>query len=177
MNETPENNCTHEPRRHRRGLRALVVTIALVAGIGATLTIAAKTHGGPWGQGDRLAFMVDRMTDRLDLNQEQQTQIEAILTASKAAAEPYRDELQTLRADMRELVAADAFYEEQVRIKLETKAAAMVELGVIATRTMHDVRAALTPEQRAEADALMKKFGERGGRRGHWRHTHDQDDA
>ena len=64
-----------------------------------------------------------------------------------------------------------------MRVKLQTKANAMVELGVIATRTMHDVRAELTPEQRAEADELMSKFTDKGHRRGRHRQGSDDGDA
>ena len=43
---------------------------------------------------------------------------------------------------------------------------------MIGTRTMHDVRAELTPEQRAEADELLQKFADKRGRRGHRNHPH-----
>ena len=177
-NSNDQNNetCNHQPR-HGKGFWAAVL-LAVIAGIGATAVWAGGHFGhGDWDSAERIDFMVERMTDRLDLSDEQQTKIEAILTASQADAKPYREELETLRTDMRELVEADEYYEDQVRVKLTTKAQAMVELGVIASRTMHDVRAELTPEQRAEADALMARFTDKGGRRGMWRHRHSDEDA
>jgi len=170
MNESTNNPDTQKPRRRGKGFKA-VVLIAVVASVSATAIWAGGHrfgHGG-WDSAERIPFVVERMTRRLDLTETQQTNIEARLTAGQTAAEPYREQLSALRTDMRELVEADAFYEDQVRIQLESKADAMVELMVIGARTMHDVRAELTPEQRAEADEFMHKLIDRGGRRG-WRH-------
>jgi len=162
------NDQTETTRRPRKGFR-LAVLLAVIAGVGATVVSAGGHRFGPggWDSAERIDFMVERMTNRLDLSEEQQTNIEAILTTSQTAAKPYREELATLRTDMHELVTADEYYEDQVRVKLETRAAAMVELGVITTRTMHKVRAELTPEQRAEANEMMARFADKRKSRRH----------
>jgi Spy/CpxP family protein refolding chaperone len=174
MNEPQDTTRSHKPRRHSKTARVLILITAIAVAVGGTIALAGGKHGGDWNQGDRMAFMLDRMTDRLDLSEAQQAKVESILTASRNESEPYRAELATLRSDMRALVEADEFYADQVRIKLESKASAMVELGMIAARTMHDVRAQLTPEQRAEADELLQKFADKSDRRsrGHKRHQH-----
>ena len=117
------------------------------------------------------------MTDRLDLSETQKANVEQILTANRKESEPYLTELANLRSDMHDLVKADEFYEEQARIRLETSTSAMVELMMLRARTLHDVRAELTPEQREEAEALLQKFADKLSRfgRGHRQHR-DSDD-
>jgi protein CpxP len=183
MNEETNEKCTREPSnnkptRHSKGFRVAVL-LAVVAGIGVT-AVWAGNHGfgpGQWDSTDRMQHGIERMAKRLDLSDEQQTNIEAIVRSSRTAAEPYREQLSTLRTDLRELVEADEYYEEQVRIMLDTRAAAMVELMVIGTRTMHEVRAELTPEQRAEADEMLERILEKAGPRRFGRYHHEPDTA
>ena len=175
MNDQTKTTQTTKTPHRRKGFR-IAMLLTLIAGVGATAVWAGghRFGHGNWDSAERIDFMVERMTDRLDLSEAQQSDIDAILTTSQTEAKPYREQLKTLRTDMRQLVTADEYYEDQVRVQLATKAAAMVELGVIATRTMHEVRAELTPEQRAEADELMTKFADRGAR---WRHRHSDEAA
>jgi Spy/CpxP family protein refolding chaperone len=181
MNEQTNEKCTHQTansklRRHSKGFR-FAVLLAVVAGIGAT-AVWAGNHGfgpGPWDSADRMQHGIERMAKHLDLSAEQRTSIEAIVTASRAAAAPYREQLSILRGDLRELVEADEYYEEQVRIMLDARAADMVELMVIGTRTIHDVRAELTSEQRVEVDEMLERMLDKAGPRRFGRH-HDEPD-
>jgi Spy/CpxP family protein refolding chaperone len=170
MNEETDNQCTHTPRKHSRTFRTILVTIVLTTGIGITMAwaTAAQFGGGHWGDADKLEHRIDRMSDYLDLEDTQRDAIQAIMTASRKESDPYRAELATLRTDMRALIETEQFYEEQARIVLGSKGPAMLELSLIGARTLHAIRTELTPDQRVEADALLARFGERGGRRRSW---------
>ena len=126
-------------------------------------------HYGPqWGG----AKQMQHLTRRLDLSELQRERISAILKASRAEGKTLRTDLQTLRSELQAAVKADEFYEDQVRIMIESQTPVMTELMMLGARTMHAVRAELTPEQQAEADALLENFAGARGRhrgRGHWR--------
>jgi len=163
-----ERACSRKQRRHSKTFRAVVLAVVVASGVGLT---AAWAQGGPGmgpGRGlsiDRIERMTDRMSEKLNLSDEQRASIKTILTASRAQAEPLQAELAGVRGQMRSFVTAEVFDEQALRAQLQANAATMTELMVIGARTMHDVRAQLTPEQRAEAEAMMAKFGDRRGHR------------
>ncbi len=178
MNTCNENNaiesrsteraCSRKQRRHSKTFRAIVLAGVIATGIGLTAAWAQGAGPGMGGRGfdiERIERMTDRMTEKLDLSEEQRASIQAILEASRAQAEPLRTGLAGMRGQMREFVTAEVFDEQALRAQLQANAATMTELMVIGARTMHDVRAQLTPEQRAEAEAMMAKFGDRRGPR------------
>jgi Spy/CpxP family protein refolding chaperone len=175
MNSSTENSsadsasttraCSRQQRRHSKTFRAVVLAVVVATGVGLT---AAWAQGAGPGRGfnmDRIERMTDRMTEKLGLSDEQRASIETILTASRAQAQPLQAQLAGVRGQMRQFVTAEVFDEQAMRTQLQANAATMTELMVIGARTMHDVRAQLTPEQRAEAEAMMAKFGDRRGHR------------
>jgi len=167
--QTTARACSRKQRPHSKTFRAVVLAVVIASGVG--LTAAWAKGGGPGsgpGKGlsiERIERMTERMAEKLDLSDEQQASIKTILTASRAQAEPLQTELAGARGQIREYVTAEAFDEQALRAQLQANAATMTELMVIGARTMHDVRAQLTPEQRAEAEAMMAKFGDRRGHR------------
>jgi len=177
MNDSINRQGTNKPRKHSKKIRTIVLALVLATGVGATVAwaTAAQFGSGHWGDPDRFEHGISRMAKYLDLDEAQRETIDGIVASSRAQAQPYRTELATLPTDMRALLETDVFYEDQVRVLLQSRAAAMLELSVIGARTMHEIRAELTPEQRAEADALMERFRERGGRHGNRRQRHKND--
>lgn len=112
-------------------------------------------EGPHWG-GHRGGRM-DRMARHLDLSDEQRTQIEAIMANARNEGEQLRGELATLREEVRAMIRSDGYYEDQVRVQVESKAPVFVELTVLGVRTMNDVYQVLTPEQRAKADEMLAR--------------------
>lgn len=167
MNDT----YTHTPRERRpaRGRRAVTLVAVLVtAGAVATAAFGMNHNGGFGGP-------MARITKKLDLSDTQQEKIEAILSASRSEAAPLREDMQTMRTELQTLVKSDVFYEDQVRAKVGAHSETMIELAVLGARTMHAVRAELTPEQQAEAEAMLERFAE-GGPRKHGGHKRNRDD-
>lgn len=115
-----------------------------------------------WGhrQGGPMAHLARR----LDLSDEQQLAITAILNNSRDEAEVLRLQLEELRRTVGESIRAGEYDEDQVRILVENQSPAFVDMTLLGIRTMSQVYEQLTPEQRTKADELMEK--RRGGRFG-----------
>ena len=148
-------------RHHSKRFRAMVLAAVVATSVGHTV---AWAHGGGPDKGfsaDRIERMTNRMSKKLDLSDEQRASIEAIVAASRAEAEPLQAELNGMREPIRAFATAETFDESALRARIEANAETVTDLMVIGVRTMHDVRAQLTPEQQAEAEAIMKKFGQK----------------
>ncbi len=116
------------------------------------------------GPEDRIA----RMARRLDLTEEQQAQIKAILESERTTAAPLRQQLAESRKKMREAVLAEPFDESAVRTLAESESETRIELEVSRARAKSRIHALLTPEQRE----LARKSGPWGEKRHghrHWR--------
>jgi len=159
-----------------------LMTSAAAAGVLAAWALAwAADEGGTGPAGERPALWAPgpgpmgpsnpmaRIARHLDLTEAQQAEIRAILEDARTEGEALRSRLGDMRATLEQSVRADTWYEDQVRMAVESNTETFVELTVLGSRTMHQVYALLTPEQRAEADRWL----ERGPRRGHrWFHRH-----
>ena len=125
---------------------------------------AGNFEGRHWGghPGGR----VNRMARHLDLSDEQRAEIEAIFATAREQGEQLRGELATLRENLGAMIRSDGYYEDQVRIQVESKSPVFVELTVLGIRTMNDVYQVLTPEQRVKADEMLARGRGRGFGRG-----------
>lgn len=97
------------------------------------------------------------MARRLELSDAQQAQIRAIFEASREQAEQIRSRLDSMREQLGEMVRSGDFYEDQARVIAESHAQDFAALAVLGARTMSQVYAVLTPEQRAKADELLER--------------------
>jgi len=104
-------------------------------------------HGGPMAH----------MAKRLDLSEEQQLSIAAILNESRNEAELLRAQLEELRRSVGDSIRAGEYDEDEVRILVENQAPAFVDMTMLGIRTMSQVYEQLTPEQRDQADEMMEK--------------------
>jgi protein CpxP len=125
---------------------------------------AGDIGGRHWGA--HRGRPLDRMARHLDLSDEQRSQIEAIFANTRTESARLRSELETLREDMGAMIRSEAFFAEQVRMEVESKAPVFVELTVLGVTTMNDVYKVLTPEQRAKADEMLARRRGRGFGRG-----------
>lgn len=130
------------------------------------LTLSAATwsagHGG--GMDHDPGRMIAHMSDRLDLTEEQQTELDELLGATRQENAADRQRLQELRGQLRE--SRGNFNPEDAR-------AAADEIGQITSRlvyqaasTQAQVYQMLTPEQREKMESMMAARAER---RGKWR--------
>ena len=147
------------------------ITSAKITGSGVLLSVllagglafsahAASAHGARGG-GERF---VERMAERLDLDDEQLASVRAVVDEHRAEQRALRDQLREGRALIRELSADDAYDEEELRALAETHGDAQAELIVLKAKMRSEISAVLTDEQRAQ----LAEMGERRGR-GHRR--------
>ncbi len=140
-------------------LATLFFVSVLTIGAGSVM---AKPHHG--GEGAPHGMMVHRMLKNLDLTEAQQSQIKA-LTEKFRATQPQRDAKMAERDQLQALVKADTFDSTAARILLEKQQAARIEQQLTALQYMHDVRAVLTPEQKAKMDEKVAKMQQRAKER------------
>ena len=133
-------------------------------------------HGGLAG-GDGggvlrfLEHMLPRLTERLELSDEQLAQIEVILDEEGPVIEGYVEDLRSGREAWRESNDPAVFNEGAVRAFAELQGPIHVELMVAADRAKARVFQVLTPEQRGQLEDMRGNFGKRSTRRGGGRRT------
>jgi Spy/CpxP family protein refolding chaperone len=116
-------------------------------------------HGGT-GPGKHFA----RMAKKLDLTEDQQKQIRAILESERQKAAPLRQQLAENREQVRKAIEAQRFDESAVRALAAGQTAARVELIVSRARAKSQIFALLTPEQRELAGKFRAQGKGRHGR-------------
>ena len=112
-----------------------------------------------WGEG------LQKFLDRLDLSDEQSTQIKAIYRRYYQANQESRQELQEAREEMRSLLTSEA-NPNRIRRKHREIQSLNQELGNSRFEAMLKVREVLTREQRQEIADMMAEYR---GRRGYYR--------
>ncbi len=138
--------------------RLATVFFASVLAI-SSVSAMAKSHHGDEGAA-MSGMMLHRMLKNLDLTEAQQSQIKA-LTEKFRATQPERDARMAEREQLQALVNAQTFDSNAARSLLEKQQAARIEHQLTALQYMHDVRAVLTPEQKAKMDEKMAKMQQR----------------
>jgi Spy/CpxP family protein refolding chaperone len=102
--------------------------------------------------------VLEKHAERLGLDAESRAEIRRIADASREAEEAHRDRLRELREQMREILRQDTPDEDAVMRQADEIGAAETAEQKHRLRTMLEIRALLTPAQRAE---LVKIFEER----------------
>ena len=105
---------------------------------------------------------IKKLTEKLDLTEEQSTQIEAIQEKYRAANEENYQQLEQAREEMRSLLSSDA-NPNQLRQQHQEMQSLRQQLGNNRFEAMLEVRDILTPEQRQKmADMMAQRRGRRG---------------
>ena len=136
-----------------------ILTLAFTAGLALCICCGGAQAGpfhGPMG-GDFIGselFMAERLADDLDLSDAQRSDVDRLMSQARDAARPLVRRMVEQHRAMRALTESDQFDEATVRTQAQQGSAAMVDLAVLHARTMHDLRALLTPEQRSKLDEL-----------------------
>ena len=92
------------------------------------------------------------MLGKLDLSDAQKEQVKTLVTANRAAVEPYRNQLRDSAKALREATANGQFNEAQIRAIAQTQAQANAELTVANAKLKAEIYNILTPEQRAKVE-------------------------
>ena len=141
---------------------------ASALGVSLLLAAAAWSMGPGGGEDYDPAHKVAHLADRLGLDEDQQNSIEALMTAGREQGSVDRERLHELKDLLRAQVQDfDPGETQQIADELGEITA---RLSYQRTSTWAQVHAILTPEQRAQLEAMHEQRGER---RSKWRQRGD----
>ena len=122
----------------------------------------------PWGDGPgfgRPDFgrgpLSGRLAQKLELSEEQKTQIEAMHGEHRDEIEPLVAEVREARQSVGDLMMSEAFDEEALRAAAQLAADVHVELTVIRARHRNELKSVLTAEQLERLAELRDERRER----------------
>lgn len=143
--------------------KATIAILAIaVLGLGAIFIFAQKDgmkrggFGGKFGEG-----MFLRMAEKLNLTDEQKTQVKAILEDSKTRIKPLMESLRENHKQIENLGTDGTFNEEQVNQIANKQAETTKQLIIEKEKTKAQIFAVLTPEQRTQATQMKEQMKER----------------
>ena len=118
----------------------------------------AGHHGGPGGH-------IAHLAEKLDLTEEQRTEIRGLMEAQRDANAEQRQALRTAKQALREAVHAETFNEGAIRQASADVAALEVEQAVDRAELYQSIRQVLTPAQLEELEQLKAQRAERRAER------------
>lgn len=143
-------------------LTTAFLAIALAA-IGTIFVFAQKADGDKGkfkrGFGHRGGF--ERLAEKLNLSDAQKAQIKQIKETNKTTVQPLRENMKSIRQQLKAATTNGNFNEVQVQTLATQQANIMAQLTVEKERTKSQIYAILTPEQQTQAKALKEQMKER----------------
>lgn len=113
-------------------------------------------HGGKGPRGGRIPFLRG-----LDLTDAQKAQIKQITDSAEAGTKELRQRMYALHESELSALADGTFNEGAVRAAAQERANVQVEMEVARARTMSQIFAVLTPEQKTRIAAKRQEFEQR----------------
>ena len=140
----------------KKGLIAFL--LMAVVGAGAVFIFAQKGSRENFGKRGFGGRGFARVAEKLNLSDEQKTQIETILEESKTRVKPLMETMRESRRLSENLDTDGTFNEEQVNQIAASQSEAAKQMFIEREKTKAQVFAVLTPEQRAEAVKMKARF-------------------
>lgn len=152
-------------------LKSILATSFLMT---AGTTIAQDNESGPGQRGPRgmqgmpAVENMMRAIHRLDISDEQQTAIRAVIQEMKTELKPIMEEMKAGHLQLRELVKANEYDENAVAGLAATEGDLAAERMVITSRALSEVYGHLSDEQRAELEEMAAQRMERRSEKRKW---------
>lgn len=105
--------------------------------------------------------ILNRIADRLDLTDEQKSQIRQIFQDARPRVQPLVQQAIATRHDLQEATANGTFNEAQVRVLAERQGRTVGQLIVEKERVKTQIYNVLTPEQRQKVEQMKDRFEQR----------------
>ena len=139
-------------------IAAVVLALGVMAAIGVSQTVRrAHMHGDGMFGGPMLGYYVHK----LDLTDEQQAQVKAIMAKEKPALQPLMLQMAQGHSLLRDLVMSGSFDEAKVRELASQQTPVLTELAVQYARIGSEMVQVLTPEQKTKLTALISQHEQR----------------
>ncbi len=132
--------------------------VMAVVGGGAVFIFAQKGKSGGFGGRGFGGRGFERIAEKLNLSDEQKTQVKTILEDSKTRVKPLMETMRESRQQAENLGTDGTFNEEQVNQIANAQAETSRQLFIEKEKTKAQIFAVLTPEQRAEAAKMKEQF-------------------
>jgi protein CpxP len=136
----------------------IAILVTLVVGLGAVFIFAQKGKMNRGGFGAFGGRGFERIAEKLNLTDEQKTQVKTILEDSKTRVKPLMESMRESHKQTETLGTDGSFNEEQVNQIANAQAETMKQLFIEKEKTKAQIFAVLTPEQRAEAAKMKDEF-------------------
>lgn len=154
----------------KKSIKPLLAVVLVAGALGMTSHVSAMPPGDGDGgcmrgsqkmnQGGKhqgRGFNVERMSRKLNLTDEQRTQVESIVEASSQQFSDIRTELQQNRASLRELSLETPLDEAKVRELADTQGDLKADMIVLRAQRRSQISAILTDEQRQQMQSMRGK--------------------
>jgi Spy/CpxP family protein refolding chaperone len=133
-------------------IAVLILAISAIA-----VTACGHRHHDPAQRGE---WMMQRMTDHLDLNEEQQTKLRAIKTEFEAGMEKYHDTRQQMFDRLATNIEAPQLDKQLLMDFVETRKQAYDDIAPRIIDKVIDFHASLNAEQKKKVADKMEHFRE-----------------
>lgn len=110
-----------------------------------------RGHGGVMGHMQR---QLDRLTQQLDLTDEQRSKVQALLRTHAKDGIRLKADIDTASIDLQQLLDAQPVDMAKVKTALQTIAAKEADLRLTHISAMQDIRELLTPDQQKQFHAV-----------------------
>ena len=139
-----------------------IVSLIAVMGLGSALFVGCNHRG----HGRGAAFMLDYMSEALDLNEDQQAMASSYKDEIMAKVKSMHSEKKQMHDEIKTQLAGESIDKLRVKALVAEHRAGMDEVIDLVVDKVAEFHATLSPEQRTKLIAKLEKFEKRHGR--HW---------
>jgi Spy/CpxP family protein refolding chaperone len=134
-----------------------IIAIVAILGLGSALFVGCNHRGHHRGA----AFMMDYMSEALDLNEEQQTLANTYKDEILAKVKAMHSEKKTMHDEIKAQLSGDAIDTVRVKALVSEHRAGMDDVVNLVIDRVAEFHATLSPEQRTKLVAKLEKFEKR----------------
>lgn len=150
-----------------------VTKIAIAAALSLGLVGGATAYGKHrFGSHEaRIDHMVERVSDRLDLDSSQEQLLSTLADELSATHERLHSGMAPAKTEMLDLLSAESFNQTRAVELIQAKTAEINASAPMVIGALGNFLDSLNVEQKAQVQQFMEKKGKRGK---HGRHSHDE---
>ena len=135
----------------------IAVTVLILAISALAIAACGHRHHDP---AQRAEWMVERVTDRLDLNEDQQAKLRAIKTEFEVSMKKYHEQRQQLYDRLAANIESPELDKELLMEIVETRKSAYDDIAPRVVDKVIDFHASLNAEQKKKVAEKMEHFRE-----------------